>query len=160
MPLSTKMITGAKPQGIWFTSVFLHWGNAITAEINIAIPLYKQSLTRMKFCPLKQSGHVFTHLVCSPLNFTHVSNCCWQGHNRVYACDLKKLLCFSCKAICFLLPPISTGNCLVCHRSSHITWAHQGNDNNSSAWVWMSSFSLPVVLRHDWCYLALLEGSG
>lgn len=138
------MITGAKPHGVWFTSVFLHWGTAITAEIDIAIPLYKQSLTRMNFCPWKQSGHGFTHLVCSPLNSTHVSNCSWQGHNRVYPCGLEKLLCFSCRAICLPPPPISTGNCLVCPRSSHITVAHWGNDNNSSAWIWMSSFSLPV----------------
>lgn len=149
IPLSTKVITGAKPQRVWFTPVFLHWGTAITAEINIAIPLYKQSLTRMNFCPWKQNGHGFTHLVCSPPNFTHVSNCSWQGHNRIYASGLEKLLCFSCRALCLLPPPISTGSCLVCHRSCHITVAHQGNDNNSSAWVWVSSFSLPVALWHD-----------
>lgn len=124
-------------------------GTAITAAIDTAIPLYKQSLTRMKFCPWKESGHRFTHLVCSPLNFTHVSNCSWQGHNRVYTCDLEKLLFFSCRAICLPPPPISTGNGLVCHRSSHITVAHQGNDSNSGAWVWMWSFSLPVVSWHD-----------
>lgn len=129
--------------------MFLHWGTAITAKIDIAIPLYKQSLARMKFCPWKKSGHGFTHPVCSPLNFTHVSNCSWQGRNRVYTCGLEKLLCFSCRAICLPLPPISTGKCLVCHRSSHITVAHQGNDNNSRARVWMLSFSLPVVSWRD-----------
>lgn len=100
--------------------MFLHWGTAITAAIDIAIPLYKQSLTRMKFCPWKESGHRFTHLVCSPLNFTHVSNCSWQGHNRVYTCDLEKLLFFSCRAICLPRPqfPLETALFVTGHPTS------------------------------------------
>lgn len=100
---STSVIAGAKLQRVWFTAEFPCWGTGITAEINTALPVYKQSLARGRFFPSKKkkkkSAHGFTSSVVLLLVSVMVLG---KGIAESTLLVWRNLLCFFCKAICLI----------------------------------------------------------
>lgn len=111
--------------------------------------------------PWKQSGHGFTHLVGSPLNFTCVSNCSWQGCNRVHLWPGEIYYAFSVELSAFFFPfllfPVETALFVTGHPTS-LKLTREVAIFQLLVYGWQAFLSL-LFCGIGWCYFALVESS-